>query len=38
MADEALMASERAVPKKLEAAGFQFSLPDIASALKVAVR
>jgi hypothetical protein len=37
MADEALLASERAVPAKLQAAGFQFSLPDIESALRVAV-
>ncbi len=38
MADEALLASARALPAKLQAAGFHFSLPTIQSALREALR
>jgi uncharacterized protein len=38
MADEALLASTRAVPKRLPAAGFTFSQPTLAEALAAAVR
>ncbi len=38
MADEALLASARAYPVKLQAAGFQFSLPTIRDALRRALR
>jgi uncharacterized protein (TIGR01777 family) len=38
MADEALLASARVQPAKLQAAGFQFSLPNIDEALKAAMR
>jgi len=38
MADEALLASTRAVPGKLIAAGFRFERPTIEEALKVVVR
>jgi uncharacterized protein (TIGR01777 family) len=34
MADEALLASQRAVPKKLEAAGFSFGFPEVAGFLE----
>jgi len=37
MADEALLASARVQPAKLQAAGFQFSLPTIEESLKAAV-
>jgi hypothetical protein len=37
MADEALLASARAVPVKLQAAGFQFSLPTVEDALREAL-
>jgi uncharacterized protein len=38
MADEALLASDRVQPRKLEAAGFQFSLPKVEEALKAALK
>ncbi|WP_348262431.1 TIGR01777 family oxidoreductase [Telmatobacter sp. DSM 110680] len=38
MADEALLASARVQPAKLQAAGFQFSLPEVGGALKAALR
>jgi uncharacterized protein len=38
MADEALLASARVQPAQLQAAGFQFSLPEIGGALKAALR
>jgi len=38
MADEALLASARVQPAKLQAAGFQFSLPEIDGALRAALR
>jgi uncharacterized protein len=38
MADEALLASTRAVPKRLPAAGFAFTHPTIAEAFRDAVR
>jgi NAD dependent epimerase/dehydratase family enzyme len=34
MADDALLASVRAVPKQLSDSGFEFRYPDIASALR----
>lgn len=37
MADEALLASQRAVPEKLRAAGFVFEYPDLEGALRVAL-
>jgi uncharacterized protein (TIGR01777 family) len=37
MADEALLASARVHPVKLQAAGFQFGLPQIDGALKAAL-
>ncbi|MGC1450587.1 MAG: TIGR01777 family oxidoreductase [Candidatus Sulfotelmatobacter sp.] len=37
MADEALLASARVAPARLQAAGFQFSLPEIEGALRVAL-
>jgi hypothetical protein len=37
MADEALLASARVEPRKLRAAGFQFSLPEIDQALGAAL-
>jgi hypothetical protein len=37
MADEALLASARVQPAKLQAAGFQFSLPEIERALRAAL-
>jgi len=37
MADEALLASARAIPAKLEAAGFQFTHPRLDEALKAAL-
>ena len=37
MADEALLASARACPTKLQAAGFRFSLPTIEDALRAAL-
>ena len=37
MADEALLASARVYPAKLQAAGFQFGLPQIEGALKAAL-
>jgi uncharacterized protein (TIGR01777 family) len=37
MADEALLASARAYPVRLQAAGFQFALPQIDGALRVAL-
>jgi hypothetical protein len=37
MADEALLGSARVHPAKLQAAGFQFSLPTIEEALKAAL-
>ncbi len=38
MADEALLASARAYPVKLQAAGFRFSFPEIRVALEKALR
>lgn len=38
MADEALLASTRAIPEKLRSSGFTFELPDIGSALKAVVQ
>lgn len=38
MADEALLASSRVQPAKLLEAGFQFSLPEVAGALKKALK
>lgn len=38
MADEALLASARVVPRKLQAAGFQFALPTIDQGLAAALR
>jgi hypothetical protein len=37
MADEALLASARAYPVRLQAAGFQFALPEIDGALRAAL-
>jgi NAD dependent epimerase/dehydratase family enzyme len=37
MADEALLASARVHPAKLQAAGFRFALPEIDVALKAAL-
>jgi uncharacterized protein (TIGR01777 family) len=37
MADEALLASARVLPAKLQAAGFKFSMPEINEALRAAV-
>jgi len=37
MADEALLASVRVYPAKLQAAGFQFALPEIEGALRAAL-
>ena len=38
MADEALLASARVQPRKLEETGFQFSMPNLDQALSVALR
>jgi hypothetical protein len=38
MADEALLASTRAIPKRLPTAGFAFSQPTLAEAFAAAVR
>lgn len=38
MADEALLASARALPTKLQAAGFQFALPTVDTGLAAALR
>jgi hypothetical protein len=37
MADEALLASQRAVPDRLREAGFVFQYPDLDGALRVAL-
>jgi NAD dependent epimerase/dehydratase family enzyme len=37
MADEALLASQRAVPDRLREAGFTFRYPDLEGALRVAL-
>jgi hypothetical protein len=37
MADEALLASARVLPAKLQSAGFRFSLPEIDEALRAAL-
>jgi NAD dependent epimerase/dehydratase family enzyme len=38
MADEALLASARVLPARLEAAGFRFSVPELGAALGEALR
>lgn len=38
MADEALLASTRVLPKKLEAVGFRFALPELNEAFRVVLR